>query len=704
MRWSSGPLIKLVREATPYVLPYKVFLMVANIQFPSAQSFAVNPGVKHPVNRRLVDQKNSANVSFGYDAFLEAEKLRGSVQAQASAAIRVGPARSPGIGDYLLHPIRTSRLKARLKENPQAAESYQDRMTMYLNLRDRLTGQGRKRLNRLMESGRLTRYQNAQDGRNTLAHLYSILTTPRAQDKYGSQIDPVVVIEDFLRLADNIETITQPFETLTNQNAQKLLDFYNNDPTSPYFKQQLTRADVEVAHSATCVSASMMASMIGEHEDMKQRPDVDYLAEFTRHLDGLTSARKAFTKRVSKQVLSPADPSQANEVISAYNLNAKPVGTTGAAGGSLYDVSVNLPEDAVIRAVNAQQSYTPGKRGIVEAVVQSAYTHLVDPNYVPGLDHRVTNGNIEDIPGIEADRKQLLESIAVGQPIVSIQYQFTAVDRPDGQPYLIGYTRPLKDTQNDILDSLKMGKKPIVGVIWTDDYGPSTGRIPGGHEFLIVDAQQRQDGWYFKIYDSDDGVPHAVWKSARDIIPRIHHVGLPLPLAQRVQTQMAQLGDTQYLVPDMSDAVDFDLIKTLPYGRHKTFLDAYQRLLAADEGSQPATATAAPQPPQATQPVAPSVTQPAYNPYTAYTQPSYIAQATYPTVAPAAYPAGYGTYPYPTSSYPANSQTVSPPVYNRLYNPYAYPTAAATAGYYPAYRQANPYAYASAYPGFSVAA
>ncbi|MEZ4575559.1 MAG: hypothetical protein R2857_11695 [Vampirovibrionales bacterium] len=104
----------------------------------------------------------------------------------------------------------------------------------------------------------------------------------------------------------------------------------------------------EVAHSATCVSASMMASMIGEHGDIGNAPMWTTWPRFTRHLDGLTSARKAFTKRVNKQVLSPADPSQANEVIAAYNLNAKPVGTTGAAGGSLYDVSVNLPEDAVI--------------------------------------------------------------------------------------------------------------------------------------------------------------------------------------------------------------------------------------------------------------------------------------------------------------------------------------------------------------------
>ncbi|MEZ4575558.1 MAG: hypothetical protein R2857_11690 [Vampirovibrionales bacterium] len=122
-------------------------------------------------------------------------------------------------------------------------------------------------------------------------------------------------------------------------------------------------------------------------------------------------------------------------------------------------------------------------------------------------------------------------------------------------------------------------------MIWTDDYGPSTAGFPVALKFLVSMPSNDKDVVAFKIYDGGDGVPHAVWKSARDIIPRIHHVGLPLPLAQRVQTQMAQLGDTQYLVPDMGDAVDFDLIKTLPYGRHKTFLDAYQRLLAADEGS-----------------------------------------------------------------------------------------------------------------------
>lgn len=494
-----------------------------------------------------------------------------------------GRHRRLSVMDYLLRPIETYRLRTQLKGDPQSNEPLSDRISMYLTLRDSLSVQGVARLRHLLASGRLTRFQNSQDGRNTLAHLYNIMTTPRAKDKYGQSLDPVIIVEDFLRLSDNIQSITQPFQQLTNLNAAKLLDFYNNDPKSPYFNRKLTRSDVEVAHSATCVSASMMASMIGEHDDLKHRPQVDYLAEFTRQLEGLTSEHRQFTKKVNRQVLCPSDPAKAEEVVQSYGLKAKPL------NNQEFLIVVDLPEDAVIRGINAQQNYRKGSQGVTESVVQSAYTALVDPNYVPGLDHRVTNGKIEDIPGIEADRKQLLESITVGKPIVSIQYQFTAVDRPDGAPYLVGYTRSFPDTLNDILTSLQLGKKPIVGIVWTDENGPTQGRIPGGHEFLIVDAEQRKGEWFFKIFDSDDGDPNAVWRSAREIIPRIHHVGLPLSLAQQVQKQMDMLGDNQYLVPDTRDTAQFDLIKTLPVERHTPFLQAYERLLAAeDQPNQPA--------------------------------------------------------------------------------------------------------------------
>ncbi|MEZ4575560.1 MAG: hypothetical protein R2857_11700 [Vampirovibrionales bacterium] len=117
-------------------------------------------------------------------------------QAQASAAIRVGPARNPGIGDYLLHPIRTSRLKARLKENPQAAESYQDRMTMYLNLRDRLTGQRAQTPEPADGVGPADTVSERPGWSEHAGAPVRYFDDPACQDKYGSQIDPVVVIEE----------------------------------------------------------------------------------------------------------------------------------------------------------------------------------------------------------------------------------------------------------------------------------------------------------------------------------------------------------------------------------------------------------------------------------------------------------------------------------------------------------------------------
>ena len=38
---------------------------------------------------------------------------------------------------------------------------------------------------------------------------------------------------------------------------------------------------------------------------------------------------------------------------------------------------------------------------------------------------------------------------------------------------------------------------------------------------------------------SESAVPTPVVRSARDLVPRIHHAGMPLKLAQKIQTEIA---------------------------------------------------------------------------------------------------------------------------------------------------------------------
>lgn len=486
------------------------------------------------------------------------------------------------------HPIKTAKAVLALLDNTSSKEGVTTRLAMFHTLSKNLSKQGKENLYQQLTAGRLTD-TTADDGHSTIRHLYSIYANPR-----NKGYNKTVVLEETLRLLSKPQTITQKFGPLSPPAIQKLLAYYQSGK-GPQIKGGLDPSRLDVLTSATCVASSVMGRMV-EHTP----------SEFCRHIAELTGPKSAFYEKAYADEISPEDPSQARQILSDYGIPATEMKDSKKPG---YWIKVNLPYSGVIRAQNQQASHPNGTQGVVESAYQAALTHLVVRTYDPGLDTRVENGKMEDYKGLEEDKKTLMESIIGDNTgVISVTYQFTGTGRASGsdEAYLVGYYRGFEKTTRDLTTAIDSGTDVIVGFTDTDDTS-TTGRINMGHEIRVVGYKKSPTGQIiFKVADSDDDIPNYVWRTAQELVPKIHHAGFPAKQARKIWAEINGSLDTNksYLLPDQRDSQQFQTIATVPNREQLQFLEDYYGILKEDEAKetankpteQPAKAPSAPRP------------------------------------------------------------------------------------------------------------
>lgn len=494
--------------------------------------------------------------------------------------------------DWIFHPFETFKLYRKLSLNSQARESFGVRLSMYKELRKSLSRKGRRYLYQQLAKGRLTD-NRADDNRTTLAHLYAILKNPRAT---GFQTN--AILEETLRILAKPQTIDQKFGTLQPQALQSLSNYYNSG-LGPKLAPSVGIQDLQVASSATCVASSVMYYMAHRNP-----------SEFVRHIAELTSPRLAFYEKAWLNEISPEDPSLAARKLNEYGIPATAVpGTNGAQ----YRIKVVLPHSGYLRALNQQGPREPGSHGIVESAYQNALTHLVVRSYDPGLGKRINaDGTLDPAGGLEEDRKTLMESIIKDNGgTMSVTYQFTASDK-NSEPYLLGYYRNFDQITRDIMQAIDMGEDVIIGYTDTDSMS-TPGRINMGHEITITGYQRNKKTGRvdFIVADSDDNKSHLVKRSASEIVPKIHHAGFPVKLAQKIWREIQGQLNNQYLIPTREDSTRYSLIPTVPPHQQGAFLKEYQQMLEQENDQQaqqqPAQQRPTRQEPSLRQPQAPSL-------------------------------------------------------------------------------------------------
>lgn len=437
-------------------------------------------------------------------------------------------------GVFLLHPILTLQLKRDNSQPSLPGEGLAERVKMYSTLRHALSWKGCGELSDLRKQHILDD-NHSQDGHSTLYHLYALKTTPKSEG-----YNPKKLLEQTVDCLDKPEAITQKFKPLSESAANKLLDLEHQAG------KNTQRQDLDVQDSATCVTASVQYSM------SKKEP-----SELVRQLNELFSPMNAFFKHAKLSDISPDNPDRALELLQHNKTPYVQIGPDEVL------VQVTLPQAGRIRAIDAQNA-PKGHiyRNAVETAYQSALMHLATSSYNAATDFRDSEQPGATNKGLTEEEKALMEAIIKsGGAVQSVTYQVVdgkpnAKPGEEGNSYLYGYGRSFAQTANDLVTALNNNNFVIVGLTDTD----AQGMIVGGHEITLTKAFQDKNGELkFMVADSDDGIPKLVEKSARELIPQIHHAGFPLAQARQINSEIAAVPG--YMVPDANDAAQFTTLQ-----------------------------------------------------------------------------------------------------------------------------------------------
>lgn len=570
-----------------------------------------------PTAEPLNDMRSLAHADgFSFDRFQKAQS-----EPNLSISLR------EKISNLVFHPFQSLRLV--FHQAPVGSgEGLFARIKMYNAVRRSLDSTGRRQLKTLLKEGVLS--QADTDNRHTtLYQLYAMATTQR-----GRGYDAKTILRDTVGILSRPYQITQKFAPLSETVARQVLSVRNNPglnragvapPVTP-----LRWSDLNVENSATCVSSSVMYYMADK------KP-----GELARHLNELTSPMNAFFEKARLDEISPDDPRQATAILKQNGLKYF------ISGPGEVTIKVENPPAGVLRAVDSQRFPLGGQyRSGIESAYQSALTYLATKSYDPATDMRDSEVPGEGSKGLTEAEKTLMEIIIKDNGgVQSITYQAVAgknnpAPGEEGKAYLYGYTRSFEQTAADLVEALKMGEFVIIGITDTD----ASGAIVGGHEITITSAfVDKKDGQLkFIVADSDDGVSSLVVRSASELIPRIHHAGMPLQLSRKINRELAA-NRGSYFVPDRNDAAQF-------------------KLLAHQSGPMPAEQPPQQESPQPTQPTMPNAAPipqqqiewvPVY-PY--YPNPT---MSMMPAALPNALP-GYPGYPAPMPVLPSVVQPGMP--------------------------------------------
>lgn len=358
----------------------------------------------------------------------------------------------------------------------------------YNAITEHLDKQMKKDLQYLLKTGKLLE-NNSNDNSTTLDNLYKIATQNRIQG-----LDKNKILKDVIIKIKNPFSITQKFGDipLNLQNEIILEEKKQNKIISP------TDLDVK---SSTCPAASI------EFNLAHKMP-----AEFARMAADLTSDKISVEKTIKINDLSQG-LTDTIWMLNEFGTEHK-----------LLDwntLKVNLKPDrnAIIRAriQNAHQDID--ERSPVDVLMQSTFMNIGAQNTYDSLIDKRTPKYNEDDSGLIDIEKNFAEELATGKGKVCVTYQ-----KLDENGKLAGYECEQHETLSHIQNTLNYGENVIIGYTYCD----SENNVIGGHEITIIGIETDKKGnKYFVCNDTDDGIPEYIKYPVSELLPRIHHAGIP---------------------------------------------------------------------------------------------------------------------------------------------------------------------------------
>lgn len=349
----------------------------------------------------------------------------------------------------------------------------------------------RKELNTLLKSGKLLN-NNSNNNTTTLESLHKIATNARI-----TGLDKKRLLKDVINRISNPFIITQKFGQIPVSMQNEIIQQEKNEG------KNISALDLDVK-SSTCPAASI------EFNLAHKMP-----AEFARMAEELTSEKMSVTKKINVKELSQG------LVDTIWMLNE--FGTEHKMDDwNTLSITMRPDRNAIIRA--RIQNTIPDdnktdQRSAIDVLMQSTLMNVGAQNTYDSLVDKRTPKYNDDDSGLIDIEKNFAEELATGKGKVCVTYQ-----QIDDSGKLVGYECPQEETLSHIKSTLQKGENVIIGYTYCD----SENNVIGGHEITIIGIEaDRQGNMYFVCNDTDDGVSEPVTYPVSELLPKIHHAGIP---------------------------------------------------------------------------------------------------------------------------------------------------------------------------------
>ncbi len=402
-------------------------------------------------------------------------------------------AQSGGGKVYPSFKSASAAISVRTMLTPEENEKYRDVYAV-------LDKKSRKLLKMALGSGLLLK-NDAEDRSTVLDNMHKIITTPRVK---GLSADKIA--KNVLETLVNPSIITQRFGDIPQAVMPQIINYMTGDSTDTR-ERTLKEEEFNEMYSGCCVAASVEFNMAHRHP-----------AEFSRFVEGLTSPSMEVKKTINLERLSK------NTLDAVWLLNAFEV-PYELKGINQAVLTLKPDKEAIIRARIQNNYRDPWERSSVDVMMQSMLMQLgTEQTYSSLLDKRGGKFSRED-KGLIDFEKTFIESVAEDKDTTSVVYQVV-----DENQRVIGQEADYQTIKSQILEALDMGKNIIIGYIITD----AAGVIENAHEITITGARKTSTGeTIFICNDTDDDIPFPIEYSETYLIPKIHHAGLPTPIAEK---------------------------------------------------------------------------------------------------------------------------------------------------------------------------
>lgn len=346
----------------------------------------------------------------------------------------------------------------------------------------------KKKLHELLKNGKLLD-SNSNDKSTTLDNLHQIATSKRI-----TGIDAKNILQEVISTIHHPFNITQKFGDVPLNMQSTII---NQEKAQG---KNITSMDLDVK-SSTCPAASI------EFNLAHKMP-----AEFTRIAQGLTSEKLRVEKTINVKELSQG-LMDTIWMLNEFGTEHKML------DWNTLKVTLKPDNNAITRARIQNNYKDPGERSVIDVLMQSTFMNIGAQNTYDSLIDRRTPKYNDDDSGLIDIEKNFAEELATGKGKVCVTYQ-----KIDDNGKLAGYECEQNETLAHIQNTLNNGDNVIIGYTYTD----KDQNIIGGHEITIIGIETDKKGnKFFVCNDTDDGVSESIKYPIGELLPKIHHAGIP---------------------------------------------------------------------------------------------------------------------------------------------------------------------------------